>query len=331
MFDYAATTTAIIEQAKAREDALPIRNEKCRSKFYFQPHPAPKVCLFFHGFTAGSYQVEPLAETLFQAGYNVLVPLQPGHGIAGDWNSDNPPPLPEDLQVYKEFVLGWIDTAKSLGQKLILGGYSTGGTLAAWAAQNYPQYFEKTLLFAPYLSSKLIITNWLIETLPVYYEWLNKDNPGNFGYKGFHIPAARILLDMGQEILDRAKTTPATPMLIVSSESDQAVNRHDHRELFDAVLNYHPESWYYCFDKKLDIPHTMMTEQEGNHYLAQLLTLAKAYIESDLTWHQVQEIAHHMSKGQSFNVAVADMNLHQPISPELPVMMTILDKQAIEN
>lgn len=325
MFDYAATTTTIIEQAKAREDALPIRNEKCRSKFYFQPHLAPKVCLFFHGFTAGPYQFEPLAETLFQAGYNVLVPLQPGHGIAGDWDGDNPPPLPEDPQIYQEFVLEWIQTAKSLGQKLILGGYSTGGTLAAWLAQNYPQYFEKTLLFAPYLSSKLLVTNWLVEILPIYYEWLNKDNPGNFGYKGFRIPAARILLDMGQDILDRAKTTPATPMLIVSSESDQAVNRHDHQELFEAVLNYQPQSWYYCFDKTLNIPHTMMTEPEGNNYLAQLLTLAKAYIESDLTWRQIQEIAHRMSQGNSFNLAVAQMNLTQPISPEVPVIMTMLD------
>jgi len=84
MFDYSTTIDAIAQQAKTREDALPLRNEKCRSKFFFQPNPAPKVCLFFHGFTAGPYQFEPLGEALFQAGYNVLVPLQPGHGIAGD-------------------------------------------------------------------------------------------------------------------------------------------------------------------------------------------------------------------------------------------------------
>ncbi len=289
MSDYSTLTTAIIEQVKTREDALPLRNEKCRSKFFFHPHPTPKVCLFFHGFTAGPYQFEPLGEALFKAGYNVLAPLQPGHGVAGDWDGNHPPPLPEDSQVYKEFVLDWLEQAKPLGEQLILGGYSTGGTLAAWLAQEYPQHIEKTLLFAPYLSSGFVVTNWLIKILPFYYEWFNKNNPGNFGYKGFRIPAARLFLDMGQEILARAKTTPATPMLIVSSESDQATNRHEHRELFEAVLKYHPNSWYYCFDKKLHIAHTMMTELEGNHYLHQLITLAKTYVESEQSWIEVQE------------------------------------------
>jgi pimeloyl-ACP methyl ester carboxylesterase len=289
MFDYSTTTAAIVKQAKIREDALPVRNEKCRSKFFFHPHPTSKVFIFFHGFTAGPYQFEPLGEALFQEGYNVLVPLQPGHGVAGEWNGENPPPLSEDPQVYQQFVLEWLQQAKPLGKQLIVGGYSTGGTLAAWLAQEYPQEIEKTLLFAPYLSGMNKLVDWLIEILPFYYEWLNKDNPGNFGYDGFPIPAARIFLDMGQQILDQAKNTPATPMLIVSSESDQATNRHEHRELFETVLNYQPKSWYYCFDKELDIPHTMMTKLEGNNHLHLLINLAKAYVESDLTWAEVEE------------------------------------------
>jgi alpha-beta hydrolase superfamily lysophospholipase len=292
MFDYSTTIDAIAQQAKTREDTLPLRNEKCRSKFFFQPHPAQKVCLFFHGFTAGPYQFEPLGEALFQAGYNVLVPLQPGHGIAGDWNGDNPPPMPEDPQVYQQFVLEWVQQAKSLGKQLIVGGYSTGGTLAAWLAQEYPNTIEKSLLFAPYLSGHNKVVDWLVEILPFYYEWLNKDNPGNFGYDGFSIPVLRIFLDMGEQILDRAKTTPATPMLIISSESDKATNLHEHQELFEAVLNDQPKSWYYCFDKKLKVPHTMMTKAEGNDYLHLLITLVKSYVESDLTWAEVEEMGY---------------------------------------
>ncbi len=329
MSDYSTTTAAIVEQAKIREDALPIRNEKCRSKFYFQPNPAPKICLFFHGFTAGPYQFEPLGEVLFQAGYNVLVPLLPGHGVAGNWNGDNPPPLPEDIEVYKQFAIEWVELAKRLGKQLILGGYSNGGTLAAWFAQEYPQHFEKTLIFAPYLGSSFVVTNWLIEILPFYYEWLNKDNPGNFGYDGFRIPASRIFLDLGQEILDRAKTTPATPMLIVSSESDGATNRHEHQELFEAVLSYQPKSWYHCFDKELDIPHTMMTKPEGNNYLHLLIALAKAFIESDLTWAEVREIGYQMRQGKTFDGVVQELNLTQQVSPDLPVIITTLDQQSV--
>ncbi len=289
MFDYSATIAAIAEQTKTRENALRLRNEKCCSKFFFKPNPTPKVCLLFHGFTAGPYQFEPLGEALFQAGYNVLIPLQPGHGVAGDWNGDNPPPLPEDARVYLHFAIEWFQQAQLLGNQLILGGYSTGATLAAWLAREHPQQIEKTLLFAPYLSGNNLLVNWLVEILPFYYEWLNKDNPGNFGYDGFSIPALRLFLDMAQEILDRAKDTPTTPMLIVSSESDRAVNLQEHREFFEAVLKHQPKSWYYCFEKQLNIPHTMMTEAEGNHYLPQLINLAKAYVESDLSWTEVQE------------------------------------------
>jgi pimeloyl-ACP methyl ester carboxylesterase len=324
MFDYSTTTTAIAQQAKTREDALPLRNEKCRSKFFFQPNPSPKVCLFFHGFTAGPYQFEPLGEALFQAGYNVLVPLQPGHGVAGNWDGNNPPPLPEDPQVYQQFALDWVEKAKLLGKQLIIGGYSTGGTLAAWLAQEHPQHIEKTLLFAPYLSGTNKLVDWLIEILPFYYEWLNKDNPGNFGYDGFPIPALRFLLDMGQQILDQAKNTPATPMLIISSEGDQATNFHEHKELFENVLKHQPKSWYYCFDKALKIPHTMMTEPEGNHYLNLLLTLAKAFIESEVTWADIEEISYQVRQGKPFNAAVDQLNLNQQVSPDLSVIMSYL-------
>ncbi len=73
----------------------------------------------------------------------------------------------------------------------------------------------------------------------------------------------------------------------------------------------------------------MMTKAEGNKYLAQLITLAKAYVESDLTWIQIQAIAEQMLQGKTFNDVVTQLNLNQQISPDLPVMMTIIDKQSI--
>jgi alpha-beta hydrolase superfamily lysophospholipase len=120
MSDYFTITAAIIEQAENLENALPIKNEACRSKFFFHPHPTPKVCLFFHGFTAGPYQFEPLGKALFAAGYNVLIPLQPGHGIAGDWNGDNPPPLPTEREIYDNFALSWLKVAQNLGQQVTI-------------------------------------------------------------------------------------------------------------------------------------------------------------------------------------------------------------------
>lgn len=131
MFDYSTITSKIVEEAKTREDKLPIKNEKCRSKFFLNSDATEKVFLFFHGFTAGPYQFEALGQSLFQSGYNVLVPLQPGHGVAGDFKASNLPPLGTDIKVYQEFAIYWLDVARKLGTEVIVAGISTGGTLAA--------------------------------------------------------------------------------------------------------------------------------------------------------------------------------------------------------
>ncbi len=325
MFEYSSTVTAIIEEAKSRENSLPLRNEQCRSKFLFHAKPTKKVYLFFHGFTAGSYQFEPLAEALYKIGYNVLIPLIPGHGIAGDWNSNNPPPLPKTAETYQKFALEWLQKAQLLGENLIIGGYSSGGTLAAWLAQEYPQEITKTLVFAPYLSGNNKLVDWLVETLPIYYEWLNKDNPGNFGYDGFSMPALRVFLDLGQQVLEKAKTTITTPMLIVSSESDQATNYHEHQELFEAVVNHHPQSWYYCFDKSLKIPHTMMTKAEGNNYLPLLISLTVAYIENEITWGEIEKISLKIKQGITLDAALYELNINKQLSSVLSLIVSYIN------
>ena len=328
MLDYSTTAAAIIEQAKSVEQ-IPIRNEACRSKFFLHPHPTAKVFLFFHGFTAGPYQFEPIGQKLFDAGYNVLVPLQPGHGVAGNWNRDNPPPLPTEREIYQDFALSWLEVAQNLGQQVIVGGLSSGGNLAATLALENSQKIDKALLFAPYISGNNAIVNFSVEVLPIYYEWLNKDNPGNFGYDGFSMPALRLFLDMGQEITERVKKDLAVPVFIIYSESDQTINHHELLKVSASAIQIQAKSWYHSFDKIFEIPHTMMTKAEGNKYQDLLITVAKAYIESDITWTEVMEIGYQILQGKTFDTAVKELNLTERVSPDLSVMLAVMDKKII--
>lgn len=168
-----------------------------------------------------------------------------------------------------------------------------------------------------------------MEILPFYFEWLNKDAPGNFGYDGFRIPALDLFLDMGQEILDRVQNSPAAPMFIVSSDSDVVTSKHDHQALFEAVVKRQPKSWYHCFEKVLNIGHRMMTKMEDNDYQDLVITLAKAYVESDLTWAEVIEIGDRILHGKTFDAAVTELNLEQQVSPDMSVMITMINKQTI--
>lgn len=313
----------LIQQMQQTEAALPLKHPACRSRFFLHSQPTSKVCLFFHGFTAAPYQFEPLGEALFRAGYNVLVPLQPGHGRAGNWNRRNPPPLPLEIQAYQKFALEWLEIAQAAGENLVIGGLSTGGTLAAWLALEYAAVIDRTLLFTPYLASKSPLEDWFIKLMPIYFEWFNKNAPGNFGYQGFPVPALRIFLELGQQILRQAQSQPSAPLLMVCSEADQAVSRTRQQDYFKAVIQGQPHGWYYCFDDSLKIEHRMMTRLEDNDYEELVIVLAQAFIDSNLTWNQFQQLATLMAQGKfDENILAQEFHLNTPACSQLSKMMT---------
>ena len=93
--------------------------------------------VYMHGFTADSHEVEPLVTNLGQAlGANVFFGRLAGHGRgdpdalgevqATDWLAD----MGEAMAV-----------ARRLGERVVLIGTSTGGTLATWAA-GHPDFEE---------------------------------------------------------------------------------------------------------------------------------------------------------------------------------------------
>ncbi|MBD2516502.1 alpha/beta fold hydrolase [Nostoc sp. FACHB-973] len=315
-------TAEMLEQVHQLESTQGLKNEACRSKFLIHPEFTSKVFLFLHGFTAGPYQFEPLGKALFNKGYNVLIPLQPGHGRSGNWSGQNPPPLPTDIQIYQQFVLEWLQFAKTLGQEVVIGGLSTGGTLAAWLGLEHPQEIDRALLFTPYLGSRYSLFDQLLKILPIYFEWFNKDAPGNFGYKGFCLKALRIFLQLAEEVLKKAQGSVCAPSLMVCSEADHAVSRSKQQDFFRRVVNQQPKSWYYCFDDSLHIEHRMMTKLEDNDYEELVITLAKAFVESDLTWVEFEQMAKLIAQGQAEDKIMQEFNLNGQVFQQLSAMMT---------
>lgn len=327
MSNYSTLAAAIIQHTTAREDALVLMND-CRSRFLLKPIPSAKVCLFFHGFTATPEQFVPIGEALFKAGYNVLIPLLPGHGLAGNWNADNPPPLPENQEIYHQFGLEWLQKAQSLG-KVVVGGLSGGSTLAAWLALECPDQIDRALVFAPYLSSSNKLVDLFVQIFNIYFEWRTEPGKAHFGYDGFLMPALEVFLDMGSDVLKRAEKDVTAPMFVVSSESDRAVGNKEHQALFEMVVKHQPKSWYYRFERFLNIPHNMMTQAEGNDYQNLLITIAKAYVESNLTWAEVAEIGDHIAQGKTFHTVISELNLAERVSPDLLTMVALVGNKLL--
>lgn len=330
MSNYSNFISETIQQTKSFEATLPLMAQTGGSQFFIQPNQTDKVCVFFHGFTATPEQFAVIGKAFYQAGYNVLIPLLPGHGIAGDWNNDNPPPLPEDKQIYQKFGLHWLQVAQDLGNKVIVGGLSGGSTLAAWLALECPEQIDRTLVFAPYLSGSNKVVDLFVRFFNIYFQWRTKPELAHFGYDGFLMPALRVFLDMGNDVLEQAQKTLASPMLIVSSESDRAVGNREHKDLFEATVQFQPKSWYISFDREWDIPHNMMTVAEGNENLNLLITLSLAYVKSDLTWIEITEICDSIVKGSPFDTIINQLHLRQSVAPELFTITGIIDSSIQE-
>ncbi len=275
---YSTLSNTIVEKTRESESALKLADDTCYSRFFLHPTPTDKVILFFHGFTAVPQQFVPIGEAFFNAGYNVLIPRLPGHGLAGNWDKKNPPPLPQNRVTYQEFGLEWLERARVFGEKVVVGGLSGGSTLAAWLALECPQKIDRALIFAPYLSNTNKLVDLVVRLFNIYFEWKTPPGAVNYGYEGFYMPALRLFLDMGDEVLQRAKTSPAAPMLIVSSECDRAVGRREPQKLFKAVVKFQPKSQYIGFENTLNIPHNMMTKEEGNKNQDLVISMALAYV-----------------------------------------------------
>jgi len=330
MSDYSNITAALVRETRTRE-TLSLMNDNCRSRFLLQAQRTSKVCLFFHGFTATPEQFLPIGEAFFQAGYNVVIPLLPGHGLAGNWDSDNPPPLPEEQHIYQRFGLYWLEQVQALGEQVVIGGLSGGSTLAAWLALERPESIHRALLFAPYLSNSNLLVDFIVKIMPIYFQWRTEESAISYGYDGFVMPALRVFMDMGQDLLDRAKnSTAAAPCFIIGSECDRAVDDNENQDLYESLVKLQPKCWYYSFDKVFDIHHNMMTKAEGNDYQDLVFAVAKAYVGSDVTWQEVEEIAYQMLfLGKTFDTVVQDLGLTQRVCPDLQTLISLLDKPAI--
>lgn len=282
-FDYAQITQALLDEARLRETELPIRNEQSRSLFFLHGRPSPKVLLLFHGFTAGPYQFARLAHTLFQDGYNVLVPLLPGHGLAGRWSEENPPPLPHSLGDYQDFAVRWLKRSRVLGRTLMVGGIGGGATLAAWLSLAYPSQIDRTLLLAPYWADSRASIELFAQRDRDYYNWIppRRSIPLSC-YNGFSSRSLDLFFELGETVVGQSAQGHAPPSLLVTSESDRAVGS-SLGQPFLARLNHHQTLvWHLKFNRVLDLAHATMMQTEEHHYEMQLIKLVKHFTKLDL-------------------------------------------------
>lgn len=118
-----------------------------RSVFLTHGVRTARVVVLFHGFANAPSQFRPFAERLYAEGDNVYIPRLPNHGELGADPETLARMTAEDLRDCGDSA---VDAAVGIGDTVIVVGFSTGGTLAAWVAQHRSDV-HRVVIIAPAL------------------------------------------------------------------------------------------------------------------------------------------------------------------------------------
>jgi pimeloyl-ACP methyl ester carboxylesterase len=172
-----------ISELKAEKGVLESGlQEECKPK-RMSPGPGIKpkgIVLLFHGYTACPQQFFEWAELLNKEGYEVLLPLNPGHGrrsfnlkrmldkngnvdkskarfdkqlnqIVPEDNYEDLPLATESIK-YAHFAERLNKVMEKTQGERIVGGLSLGGPLATYAVLMAPKLYKRHIVFAPFYS-----------------------------------------------------------------------------------------------------------------------------------------------------------------------------------
>lgn len=113
----------IAMQAFIVADKLKEGNSPC---IYYHGRATKDVLVLTHGLSDSPWYIQGIAKRFYEEGVNVIMPLLPAHGLK------EPDKALED----KELDIKWrkekdkaVELAKHLGERISLGGFSTGGVL----------------------------------------------------------------------------------------------------------------------------------------------------------------------------------------------------------
>lgn len=192
----------------------------------FRWDAGPAAVLLFHGFTATTAEVRPLAEYIHRRGYTVAGPLLPGHGTSiadanrcrwTDWTA-------AAERAYHELAADCSPVA--------VGGESMGGLLALYLAGQHPE-IAAVLTYAPALRVRPLMRTLLTFLAPLLAPVIPAISlpPGPpslvderwKGYEAYPISAAVQFTRLQREIARRLPRV-TQPLLTIQGRLDRLVD-----------------------------------------------------------------------------------------------------------
>jgi esterase/lipase/1-acyl-sn-glycerol-3-phosphate acyltransferase len=225
--DYAAAPAS--EERKPRDVGRP---------FLLMPRRIKGGVVLVHGYLAAPREVRAMAEHLCGAGYAVYAPRLKGHGTC-----------PEDLaqaawEAWYESVNRGYAIMKTITERVIVGGFSTGGTLALLAAARKGARIQGVFsinaplqlrAYGARLASSVVTMNTLLSRLNMGWEFVenNPENPDiNYLRNPIHgVSELNQLMGTMEDALGKVNA----PTFIVQGHGDPVVDPESAHLVFEKV------------------------------------------------------------------------------------------------
>lgn len=151
---------AYVSEVEARYPLQPA----CRpASFEHRGAQQQGLVILFHGFTACPQQFFAIGKRLAEAGFDVLIPLNPGHGMRTDTGVKEQASLP-NKENYREASNQFISTINGIARMYaapvkVVAGLSLGGTYAAAAVAEDATLYQRAIIMTPFLRLNGLIAN----------------------------------------------------------------------------------------------------------------------------------------------------------------------------
>lgn len=187
--------------------------------------------LLSHGLSDSPFSMRDPAVALQASCYHVRVVLLPGHGTKAD----------DLLHVSRnEWRVTFRNAADKFSKEvdvMYVGGFSTGGALAAEYAWQHSDSVAGAILFSPVFKVNSSI-DWLSPWLAMFKDWLDNYPSDDFAkYASIPVPAIAEVYKLSKEVRHLILKNPKTlPVFIALSEDDQTVDSSVSEKVFNAGM-----------------------------------------------------------------------------------------------
>jgi carboxylesterase len=204
--------------------------------------------VLLHGYTASPAQFTAVAQGLFAAGWNVIVPRLPLHGYE-DRMTDRIAAL--DIPSLTSCAVDALTSARELGRRVTVGGFSLGGLLATWLANR--NSVDRIIAMAPCYGLLLVPSSFtgiaarVLLAQPNHFWWWNpiqRERLGpDHGYPRYASRPLAHMLRLAQSLTSELRTTPprTADFTLVLNAHETAVNNRAARQIANLWAR-HPET-----------------------------------------------------------------------------------------